>query len=277
MIIDMHTHLLRFADMGAQVREDMARANISPDTWDYSEAAYLAATSAADRVIAFGLRASRTGWNCGNELVADFVSRHSGKYIFFAAIDPLEPDYMQDLAYNHEKRGCKGVKIGPVYQGLHPCDAKYYALYEYCQKHGLPIITHMATTFSSGVPLDYARPYHMDSVACDFPGLKIVLAHLGHPWEGEALAIIRRNENVYADISALYYRPWQFYNSMRLAVEYGCSHKILFGSDYPATTTAGSVDGLRNINNIVKGSGLPAIPEEVTEGIIYRDSLGILL
>jgi hypothetical protein len=64
---------------------------------------------------------------------------------------------------------------------------------------------------------------------------------------------------------------------MRLAVEYGCAHKILFGSDYPATTTESSLKGLRNINNIIKDSGLPAIPEEVTEGIIYRDSIKILL
>jgi predicted TIM-barrel fold metal-dependent hydrolase len=117
----------------------------------------------------------------------------------------------------------------------------------------------------------------MDKVACDFPRLKLVLAHLGHPWEAETIAIIRRNENVYADISALYYRPWQFYNAMRLAVEYGCCHKLLFGSDYPATTTENSIQGLRNINNVIKNSGLPVIPEEITEAIIYRNSLEILL
>jgi predicted TIM-barrel fold metal-dependent hydrolase len=135
----------------------------------------------------------------------------------------------------------------------------------------------MAATFSSGVPLDYARPCHMDKAACDFPKLKFILAHLGHPWEAETIAVIRRNENVYADISALYYRPWQFYNSMRLAVEYGCCHKLLFGSDYPATTTKNSIDGLRNINSIIKDSGLPPIPEDVTEAIINRDFFGGIL
>ena len=184
---------------------------------------------------------------------------------------------MQDLEYNHNILRCKGIKLGPIYQGVHPCDKKYYEIYDYWEKKSLPVVTHMATTFSSGVPIDYARPYHMDKVACDFPKLKIVLAHLGHPWEAETVAVIRRNENVYADISALYYRPWQFYNSMRLAVEYNCCHKLLFGSDYPATTAENSIKGLRNINNIIKDSGLPVIPEEITEGIIRRDSLEILL
>jgi len=277
MIIDMHTHLLNFEDFGENLREDLIRSGISHDIWTYSEADYLAATSAADKVIVFGLKAEKTGWHVKNEPVADFVLRHSDKYIYFAAIDPYQADYMQDLKYNHVNLNCKGIKIGPIYQGVHPCDKKYCEIYDYCEKNALPIITHMATTFSSGVPLDYARPYHIDQVACDFPKLKIVLAHLGHPWEGEAIAVIRRNENVYADISALYYRPWQFYNSMRLAVEYGCTHKILFGSDYPATTTENSIKGLRNINNIIKDSGLPVIPGEITESIIYRDSIKILL
>lgn len=276
MVIDIHTHFVNAADFGAQVYGDLARSGIPHETWAYSEEDYIAGTSAADKAIVFGLKAQKTGWNTKNETVSGFVSRHSGKYIYFASIDPYQDGYAQDLEYNHAVLKCKGVKIGPIYQGVHPCDKKYYEIYDYCEHHSLPVITHMATTFSSGVPIDYARPYHMDKVACDFPKLKIVLAHLGHPWEPETIAIIRRNENVYADISALYYRPWQFYNAMRLACEYKCCHKLLFGSDFPATTTGDSIKGLRNINCIIKGSGLPAIPEEATEGIIHRDSLKIL-
>lgn len=276
MITDMHTHLVNFADFGEQLRDDLTRSGIRHETWTYTEEDYLNATDAADKVIVFGLKAQKTGWNVKNENVYDFVSRHGDKYIYFASIDPYEQDFMRDLKYNHDILKCKGIKIGPIYQGVHPCDKKYYEIYDYCEKNSLPIITHMATTFSSGVPIDYARPYHMDKVACDFPKLKLVLAHLGHPWEAETIAIIRRNENIYADISALYYRPWQFYNSMRLAFEYGCANKLLFGSDYPATTTENSINGIRNINKIIKDKGLPIIPEDVTEGIIYRDSLEIL-
>jgi predicted TIM-barrel fold metal-dependent hydrolase len=277
MIIDMHTHLVNFYDFGDNLREDLKRSGIRHEIWTYRKKDYLAGTSAADKVIVFGLKAQKTGWNCPNEPVADFVSRYSDKYIYFASIDPFQDDFMQDLKYNHKDLKCKGIKIGPIYQGVHPCDKKYNEIYDYCEKNSLPIITHMATTFSSGVPIDYARPYHMDNVACDFPKLKLVLAHLGHPWEAETIAIIRRNENVYADISALYYRPWQFYNAMHLAVEYNCCHKLLFGSDYPATTTENSIKGIRNINHIIKGSGLPPISEEVTEGIIHCNSLEILL
>jgi len=159
---------------------------------------------------------------------------------------------------------------------VHPLDPRYRAIYAYCQKHGLPILTHMATTFSSGTPLDYARPAHMDQVAIDFPELKIVLAHLGHPWEGETIAAIRRNANLFDDISALYYRPWQFYNSMRLLAEYRADAKVLFGSDFPFTTTGDSIAALRRINDVLGQSGLPRVPDELVEGIIHRDALTLL-
>lgn len=277
MIVDIHTHFINSADFGDKLIADMKRCNIDIAKWTYNENDYMNGVQIADKVIVFGLKAPYTGWNCSNEYVFDFVKRHADKFIYFASIDPSQPDYKDDLIYNHVTLNCRGVKIGAVYQGVHPCDKRYYDIYSYCQKHNLPIITHSATTFSSGVPIDYARPFHIDRVSCDFPQLKLVIAHLGHPWEAETLAVVRKQENVYADLSALYYRPWQFYNAMMLAVEYGCYDKILFGSDFPATTTEESISGLKNINNIIKGTTLPIIPESVIDSIIYRNSLEILL
>jgi predicted TIM-barrel fold metal-dependent hydrolase len=140
----------------------------------------------------------------------------------------------------------------------------------------LPILFHAGTSFVSGTPLDYSRPIHFDAVAVDFPDLKMVLAHLGHPWEGETIATIRRHPNVYADLSALYYRPWQFYNSMRLLVEYRAEEKVLFGSDFPFTTTGDSLKGVRGLNAILAGSGLPAVPGDIIENIIHRNTLELL-
>ena len=89
------------------------------------------------------------------------------------------------------------------------------------------------------------------------------MAHLGHPWEGETIAVIRKHPHVYADISALHYRPWQFYHSLMLAQEYGTMHKILFGSDYPFTTP-GCLFGRHasDLINSVQGTALPRVNEE---------------
>lgn len=277
MIVDTHTHFLSIdTDCDQQVFDDMRRGGIDPDTWRFTAEDHLRATQDADVAIVFGLQAERTGWHVPNEAVAAHVRLAPDRLIFFASIDPSQGSYPAELERCHQHLGCQGVKIGPVYQGVPPLDKRYYGIYAYCQRHGLPIIAHMATTFSSGVPLEYARPIYMDQVACDFPDLKIVIAHMGHPWEGETIAVIRKQPNLYADISALYYRPWQFYNTMRLAVEYKAEASLLFGSDFPATTTGDSLRGVRAVNAIVGRSGLPPVPRTLVEEIIHRDALSLL-
>src|SRR5690606_32929636 len=194
----------------------------------------------------------------------------------FTSIDPTQANYMEELERTHQDLGAVGVKLAPLYQNIHPCDPRCFDIYRYCVKHGLPILFHAGTSFISRTYLDYSRPVHFDAVAVNFPDLRMVLAHLGHPWEGETIAVIRRHANVYADLSALYYRPWQFYNSMQLLVEYNAHHKVLFGSDFPFTTTGDSLKGVRSLNAIKGTSGLPSVSSEVIEGIIHRDALKLL-
>ena len=277
MIVDIHTHVFRpDTDFGPKLLADMERCKIDPTIWRNLGEKHLESTKAADVAIVFGLQASATDWNIPNDMVAAHVAQAPSRLLYFTSIDPLSPGFMEELEKCHQQDGAVGVKMSPLYQDVHPGDPRCYQIYRYCQKHGLPILFHAGTSFVSGTPLDYSRPVHFDKVAVDFPELRMVLAHLGHPWEGETIAVIRRHANVYADLSALYYRPWQFYNSMQLLVEYRTHEKVLFGSDFPFTTTADSINGVRNINHILANSGLPSIPKEVTEGIIHRNTLELL-
>jgi uncharacterized protein len=277
MIVDIHTHIFNpDTDFGPKLLADMKRCNIDPTIWRELGEKHLESTKAADVAIVFGLQASATDWNIPNDMVAAHVALAPQRLLFFASIDPALPDFMEELEKCHQQDGAVGVKMSPLYQDVHPGDPRCYQIYRYCEKHGLPILFHAGTSFVSGTPLDYSRPVHFDKVAVDFPELRMVLAHLGHPWEGETIAVVRRHANVYADLSALYYRPWQFYNSMQLLVEYRTHEKVLFGSDFPFTTTVDSINGVRNINHILANSGLPSIPKEVTEGIIHRNALELL-
>ena len=277
MTVDVHTHVFRpETDFGPRLFADLKRCGVDPVSWGDVSTRHLETTRAADVAIVFGIQAAATGWSVPNDVVAAHQQRAPDRLIFFASIDPAQANFRDELERCHRDLRCQGIKLAPIYQGVHPLDPRYREIYTYCQKHGLPILIHMATTFSSGTPLEYARPVHMDQVAIDFPDLRLVLAHLGHPWEGEAIAVIRRNANVFADLSALYYRPWQFYSSMRLVVEYHAEHKVLFGSDFPFTTTGDSLHGVRNLNALLAASGLPPVPGEVIDGIIHRDALGLL-
>jgi len=236
---------------------------------------FLEDNAAFEKVIVFGLKARLTGYWVPDDYVAEFVAQAPDKLIGFAGCDPTQPEHLEELRYGIERLKLRGVKMGPIYAGFDPRDPRCDAVYRYCQSNGLPILFHTGTTFNSKAPLAYGHPDLLDDVAIRYPDLRMVLAHLGHPFSEECLVTIRKHPHVYADIAALYYRPWQFYNSLILAQEYKVTHKLLFGTDYPFAKQE-SVSALHNVNHVIFGSGLPRVSGQVIEEILGRDALGLL-
>ena len=165
----------------------------------------------------------------------------------------------------------KGLKLGPVYQHFDPQDRKHWPFFKRVQQHGLPIMWHQGTTFPTAAKLKWGLPLQLEDLAMDFPDLKMIVAHLGHPWETDLIVLIRKCPNMYADISAVHYRPWRYWQAMVTAMEYGVEHKILPGSDFPSGTMTNIVAGLRAVNKPVEGTGLPKIPVEVQDMILYEN------
>ena len=106
--------------------------------------------------------------------------------------------------------------------------------------------------------------------------LKIVIAHIGHPWFDEATAVVRRHPHVYADISGLVTRRWLLYQALVSAIEYRVDHKLLFGTDYPFFSARQTIDGLRSVTGKAFGPDMPVIEEQVVEDIIHRPTLELL-
>ena len=109
-----------------------------------------------------------------------------------------------------------------------------------------------------------------------YPDLKIVMAHLGHPWQVDTCVVIRKHPNVYADLSANFYRPFSFWEQMVKATEWNVLDKILFGTDFPVTTVQETLDHLDQVNRIVEGTNLPKVSSDAIKEIIHRDSLDLL-
>jgi len=237
---------------------------------------FIADTAPFDKVVVFGAKARLNGLWVPDEYVSTFVARAPTKLIGFAACDPTQPDYMDELRIGINELHLRGVKMMPMYAGFDPRDERCELVYAFCESRGLPILFHSGTTFNRAAPLSYTRPWLWDEVAIKHPELRMVLAHVGHPFCEECLVVIRKHPHVYADISALYYRPWQFYNMLIAAQEYNVTHKLLNGTDYPFTKGQASIDGLRNVNHIIGSSGLPQVTQQTIEGILYRDALSLL-
>jgi predicted TIM-barrel fold metal-dependent hydrolase len=124
--------------------------------------------------------------------------------------------------------------------------------------------------------MQFARPSLLDEVARELPQLKIVIAHMGYPWIEECVVLLGKHSNVFADISSLLHRPWQAYNALLSAYQYGVMDKLLFGSDFPHTGAAQAIQALYRINQLVTGTNLPTIPRQFLASIVERDTLNLL-
>jgi uncharacterized protein len=278
MLVDVHSHYFRYPEHFTQEFKEQSRRSRNGVDVDLTVRweEYHASAGTCDRTIVFGGKAKLAGIWVPDHEVADYVDAHPEHLIGFLSLDPTQPRWQDELEEGHRDLRLKGIKLMPMYAGFQPDSSTLDHLWEYATRHGLPVLLHTGTTFIDKAPLSCTLPRLLDHVAIRFPDVKIILAHLGHPYEGECIATIRKHPNVYADCSALHYRPFQLYHSLMLLQEYGVWHKLLFGTDYPFTTANASLEGMRRLNDMVQGTGLPQLDMDKMEAMFQRDSLALL-
>ncbi len=177
-----------------------------------------------------------------NEHVMDLASRYPEAFAgVLASLDTSAPDVdqlarrAQELVRNAV---VKGFKFHPPDQGFYPHDKTFYPIWEVLQAASKPVMFHTGFTVlgantdgGRGIGLDYGRPIHLDTLAKDFPKMKIVAAHPGWPWQEELIGVITHKRNVYADTSG--YLAEQLPEIFRRAMRGRLQDKILFGTDFP--------------------------------------------
>jgi uncharacterized protein len=276
--VDVHSHYWRYPDHFSDDFKNQAkraRGDVEVDlTVRWEE--YSAQAVTCTRTIVFGGKAKRSGLWVPDSEVAGYVAQHPDKLIGFLSIDPTQPGWQEEMIEGHQNLGMKGIKLLSMYAGFYPNDRQYDYIWQYATKHKLPVLLHTGTTFISQATLDCTLPRHLDDVAARFPEVRIVLAHLSHPYEGECVVTIRKHPNVYSDVSALHYRPFQLYHSLMLVQEYGVWNKLLFGSDYPFTTPDASLADMRKLNDMLEGTRLPRLNMDKMEAMFERDTLAVL-
>jgi predicted TIM-barrel fold metal-dependent hydrolase len=147
-------------------------------------------------------------WDSGdyralNDRVAELVARHP-QFTGFGAVDPADGyAAAQEVRRCVEDLGLVGVNIQPFASRVHADAAVCYPVYTRCRDYDIPVTIHTGINYSSNKSLEFGRPIHVDQVACDFPGLKIVMNHGGWPWVPEAVAIARKHATVYLEIGGI--------------------------------------------------------------------------
>lgn len=294
MLFDTHTNLMWYPDhLSDEFVEfawaaKQAKMKLSPDVYfadaggdehnafDSTPETLLAATDKCDKVIVFGIKAPFCGINADQERIAAFVDAHADRFIGWCSVDPNDADCVAQLEYYVNDLGLRGLKCSPIYQNWDPQDPKHLPLFKKAQQLGIPVNVHQGTSFVRPGPLKYANPIQLEDIAVACPDLRMIIAHMGHPWEDECVVLIRKHPNLYTNISALHYRPLRHYQAFMTAIEYGVEHKLIFGSDFPSATPEQVVNGQWRVNDVVMGTNLPKVPDEMIHNIIYENAKQVL-
>ncbi len=298
MIVDVHTHVWLFPEhLSEEVAREILAARLrrhrvagllnyphpptlpsetDPRAVNITPEAHWAHAQHAERTVVLAFRSRALGIDASNEYVARYVRQHPDRLIGFACVDPNDADAVDEFEHCVRNLGMRGLKLAPIYQHFDPSERRFFPLYAKANELGVPILWHMGATVLRRAPLKVSHPILLQDVALAFPELKMIVAHLGHPWEVETVVLMRQSPNVWADISALHYRAWRLYQMLVTAVEYGVPDRLLLGTDFSAATMPDTIAALRNVNESIKGTPLPKVPAEVIELIIHENWRGVL-
>ncbi len=171
----------------------------------------------------------RNTWTC--QLAAQYP-----QLVPFINLDPLQDEaaVRAELADKVERQGARGIKLHPGSQWFYPDDRRLWPIYQAARERGLPIVFHSGR-FAS--PEQYARPRHFAEVLQAFPGLTIVMAHLGLGWIEEALELAATYPDLVFDCSAIisHAAPGAEITPACLTaiIRQAGVERVMFGSDFP--------------------------------------------
>lgn len=182
-----------------------------------------------------------------NRWLVDLARAHE-ELLPFVAIDPwaLSPGenqaHLLDLVASG---GARGVKIHPVIQRFEAADERLWPAFETCAELDLPVVAHAGP---SRGPVQFGDPTAFAGVLRRFPGLKLILAHLGGGAWSQVERFARDFPNAYFDCSEILH--WTGADGgpapdrlARLIRDVG-ARRVLFGSDFPWYELGASIEAL---------------------------------
>ena len=276
MIVDTHTHAWNTPDeWGPQISALLRASAPAPEELDSTVAGLYLALEDADAAFVLGFRSKLLGARIPDAILQACLDAMPDKLVAFAGVDPMEDGYLDAIAALPALR-MRGVVVSPSEQGFHPLHSRAVKLYEKCVEMRMPLVVHQGGDYVSHSMLEHAQPLHLDAVARDFPTLKVLLTHCGHPFTDQALALLGKHENVYTEIGGLTARPRQLYQVLLMAHQLGVIGKVLLGSDFPRQTPRSAIEAVYSLTQLAQGAGVPTVPRQALRAIVERDAISAL-
>ena len=174
-------------------------------------------------------------WHLPYAIVAEAVQQHPDRFSGLAGLDPTEGMAgVRALERAVKDDGFVGAHFYPHWFELAPDHARWYPFYAKCVELDIPVQLQVGQSlvYDLNRPLkSVGRPITLDTVACDFPELKLVGIHVGIPWTDEMIAMSWKHRNLYIGCDAHSPRYWP-QSFIHYLTSYG-QDKVIFGTDYP--------------------------------------------
>jgi predicted TIM-barrel fold metal-dependent hydrolase len=141
---------------------------------------------------------------------AEVVERWPDRFLAYATLDPLWPEWAPTLEEQVERFHPIGLKLYPSSWGTKQHefyrmdDQKVaYPLYEKCRELGIKVVAvHKAVPFGP-IPIEPYRVTDIELAAADFPDLTFEIVHGGFSFIEETAWMLARFPNVYINLEGL--------------------------------------------------------------------------
>ena len=203
--------------------------------------------------------------------VADWVADYSDTLTGFGSVNLSKSgDYVLKKLDRIRQLGLRGIKLLPYSQFFNPAENENMdLLFDYCQRTGSIVLTHSgcaAGAFEIAELSQDSHPSLWEAIAQKYPEVPIVLAHFAsysthQPgiWFSDALALMQKCPNVFADISAAHYLLADAETVGQIRQTTGFD-RVLFATDYPGPLYYGST--LSELVQNIKGNHLLSETEQ---------------
>jgi predicted TIM-barrel fold metal-dependent hydrolase len=166
----------------------------------------------------------------------------SDRIVPFGAMHPSVDDPAAEIAHM-AAIGLRGIKLHPEYQEFVPDEERMAPIYEAARAHGLIVLFHAGIDI--GIPTLRGTPRTFAQVLAGFPGLKVVLAHMGSfkLWDEVTEELVGRE--VWLDTAyTLGHLPDDRF--VEIARAHGTG-RIVFGTDAPWTDAVAELAHIRRL------------------------------
>ncbi|AEF88676.1 amidohydrolase 2 [Delftia sp. Cs1-4] len=293
MICDAHVHTWRFPD---HYDVDVVRGTLPPKRRDMGEEEmkrifdlpiekYIeeSAGSGVEFAVLLGADAhNEIGLETTNDYLASVVRKHPRRFACACCVNPTLGAEAADEVQRCAHEGAVAVgELTPSMTGYRFDDPRCDPVWEASAALGMPIVVHAGPSEGPNVDLRLGDLTAVDVVARKFPKLKIVICHMGYPYFDEAIHLLGKHRNVFADVSQLQalagidrrtlkagvpvvenpFFNWVYPISGYFSKIFGSPDKLIWGTDFPAGRPSTCIAAIRDFNKYAERFGFPPVPQ----------------